>query len=116
MLCPAPCRVCARAPRAARLGQLTWPVVRDLVHAVVVVAEADIIKAMQLLFERAKLVVEPSGAAALAAVMSPGFAAAAGRPGGGDGPPLQVGVVLSGGNVDFGAKGFWADANWQPVA
>eukprot|EP00775_Hariotina_reticulata_P006291 gene6291-6527_t len=60
----------------ARLGQHTWPVVRDLVDGVLVVEEQQIISAVRLLFERMKLVVEPSGAAALAAVLSDRFAAA----------------------------------------
>ncbi|KAF6260990.1 serine/threonine dehydratase [Scenedesmus sp. NREL 46B-D3] len=60
----------------ARLGKHTWPVVRDLVDGVVTVSDGDIVAAMQLLFERMKLVVEPSGAAGLAAVLSKDFAAA----------------------------------------
>jgi threonine dehydratase len=76
------------------LGELTWPVLRDLVESVVTVDDSEIVLAMRLLFERVKLVVEPSGAVALAAVLS-------GRVGG-----QHVGVVLSGGNVDLGALPF----------
>lgn len=75
------------------LGDLTWPLVRDQVEAVVTVGEDEIIAAMRLLWERAKLLVEPSSAVALAAVLTPAFRA---RPG-----LRRVGVVLSGGNVDL---------------
>lgn len=70
-------------------GRLTFPINRSLVDEVVTVTEREIVDACVLLFERSKQVVEPSGAAALAAVI-------AGRVDGGD-----VGVVLSGGNVDL---------------
>jgi len=73
-----------------RPGELTWPVIRDRVDAVALVSDAEIVETMRVLFERVKLVVEPSGACALAAVL-------AGRPEL-DGA-RRVGVVLSGGNV-----------------
>lgn len=90
---------------------------------------SDIIKAMRLVFERMKLVVEPSGAAGLAAVLTDDFATAvtraqtaAGKTGAGTassnvrgGNSLSVGVVLCGGNLDFDAKGFWREDNWQPA-
>lgn len=84
----------------ARLGDLTWPIVRDLVDEVVVVDDSEIVAAMRLLFERAKVVVEPSGAAGLAAALSEAGREALRGCG-------RVGVVLSGGNVDFEARGFW---------
>lgn len=84
----------------ARLGDLTWPVVRDLVDGVIVIDDAEIVAAMRLVMERMKVVVEPSGAAGLAAALSPaGAAALAGC--------ARVGVILCGGNLDFGARGFW---------
>ncbi|KAG2439507.1 hypothetical protein HXX76_004861 [Chlamydomonas incerta] len=85
-----------------RLGDLTWPVVRDLVDAVVVVDEQEIVGAMRLIMERMKLVVEPSGAVGLAAVLSPAFASNTHTRG-----CRRVGVVLCGGNVDLGARGLW---------
>jgi len=75
------------------LGDLTWPVVRDVLADVLRVEDAATIEALRLLIERTKLVVEPSGAVSLAATL-------AGIPG--DGP---VAVVLSGGNVDPGRLG-----------
>jgi threonine dehydratase len=75
------------------LGDLTWPVVRDRVERVITVTEDEIIAAMRLLWERAKLLVEPSSAVALAAVLTDEFRAIAGV--------QRVGIVLSGGNVDL---------------
>lgn len=118
------------APATARLGQHTWPVVRDLVDHVVVVTDKEIVAAMRLVFERMKLVVEPSGAAGLAAVLLPGFAqvvqsvqqqqqqgstaaAAVGVQGsGGADAALNIGIILCGGNLDFESKGFFSMDNW----
>jgi threonine dehydratase len=73
-------------------GELTFPVIAALVDEVVTVRDADIVETMRFVFERMKVVVEPSGASALAALMARRATAAGGR----------VGVVLSGGNVDAG--------------
>jgi threonine dehydratase/serine racemase len=75
------------------LGDLTWPIVRDRVDRVITVTEEEIVAAMRLLWERAKLLVEPSSAVAFAAVLSDEFRS---LPGLG-----RVGIVLSGGNVDL---------------
>lgn len=80
------------------LGVHTWPVVRDKVDWIVTVTDDDIKSAMRLCFERMKLVVEPSGAVSVAAVLTDTFRS---RPGLG-----RVGVVISGGNVDLGALPF----------
>jgi len=77
----------------ASLGERTWPVLRDRVEAVLTVPEEAIAAAMRLAWERAKLLIEPSAAVALAAVLSAEFRARPGLP--------RVGVVLSGGNVDL---------------
>lgn len=76
-------------------GELTWPIIQALVSEVVTVSDAEIVAAMRFCFERLKLVVEPSGACGLAALLA-GRAEVGG---------LRVGVVLSGGNVDPGAFG-----------
>jgi threonine dehydratase len=75
------------------LGELTWPVLRDQVERVVTVREEEIATAMRLLWERAKLVVEPSGAVPLAAVLTEEFKAFTGL--------ARVGIVLSGGNANL---------------
>jgi threonine dehydratase len=71
-------------------GERTWEVIRALVDDVVTVSDAEIVDAMRLLFERVKVVAEPSGATALAAVLAGRVRARGGA----------VGVVISGGNVD----------------
>jgi threo-3-hydroxy-L-aspartate ammonia-lyase len=70
-------------------GELTFPVIKELVDEVVTVSDTEIVDAMRLLFERAKTVTEPSGACAFAALL-------AGRI---DATGLRVGVTISGGNV-----------------
>lgn len=70
-------------------GALTFPITHDLVDEVVTVTDDEILDACVVLLERAKQVVEPSGAASVAAVL-------ARRTGG-----RRIGVVVSGGNVDL---------------
>jgi threonine dehydratase len=69
-------------------GRLTFPVVQERVDEIVTVSDAELLEAMRFAFDRLKLVLEPSGAAALAALLA-GRVEARGR----------VGAVLSGGNV-----------------
>jgi threo-3-hydroxy-L-aspartate ammonia-lyase len=71
-------------------GARTFPVIRERVAAIVTVSDAEIVAAMRFAFERLKLVLEPSGASALAALL-------AGKV---DAHGLRAGVILSGGNVD----------------
>jgi threonine dehydratase len=70
-------------------GELTWPVVRALVSSIALATDNEIRAAMAFLFERVKIVVEPSGACALAALYA-GKMETRG---------LRIGVTLSGGNV-----------------
>jgi threonine dehydratase len=71
-------------------GARTFPVIRERVAAVETVSDAEIVAAMRFAFERLKLVLEPSGASALAALLS----------GKVDAHDRRIGVILSGGNVD----------------
>ncbi len=71
-------------------GQLTFAVIQDLIDDVVLVEDTDITKAMFLLMERMKFVVEPAGAASLAYLIS-------NKPS----PGKKVVAVLAGGNVDM---------------
>lgn len=73
----------------ARPGTLNFEIIRHTVDEVVTVSDDDIARALVVLLERAKLVVEPAGAAGVAALLS-GVADV-------DGPTV---VVLSGGNID----------------
>ena len=72
-------------------GELTFPVVQALCEDVVAVSDDEIRAAMRFLFERCKVVAEPSGACALAALLAGRVPDLAGA---------RVGVTLSGGNVD----------------
>ncbi|MFI7616559.1 threo-3-hydroxy-L-aspartate ammonia-lyase [Nonomuraea terrae] len=71
-------------------GELTFSINRRLVDDVVLVSDDEIVAAMRLAFERMKIVIEPSGAVSLAALLA------------GRSPevPRRIGVVISGGNID----------------
>ena len=75
------------------LGQRNWSIIQQHVEQIVTVSDDEIVAAMRLLWERAKLLVEPSSAVALAAILSGQFATTS--------DVESVGVVLSGGNVDL---------------
>jgi threonine dehydratase len=75
-------------------GRLTFEVNRRLVDEIVTVSDAELVEAMRFLFERMKVVAEPSGAAAVAALLASRVSVPGGR----------VAAVLSGGNV--GARRF----------
>jgi threonine dehydratase len=80
----------ADGQRTQAPGVLTWPIVRRFCAGVVSVTDDEIRAAMRFAFERLKLVLEPSGASALAALLF----------GKVDVRDARVGVTLSGGNVD----------------
>lgn len=73
----------------AKPGKLNFEIVRDAVDEVVTVDDDDIARAMLVLLERAKMVVEPAGAVGVAAILTGKIAAS--------GPTV---VILSGGNID----------------
>lgn len=75
------------------LGELNWPIIRDHVERIVTVSDDEIQNAMVLLWGRAKLLVEPSAATVLAAVLTDEFRELPGL--------SKIGLVLSGGNVDL---------------
>lgn len=78
------------------LGDLTFPIIREHVEAIVTVGDDDIIHAMRQVWERMKIVIEPSSAVPVAALFA-GKVRAEG---------LRVGVILSGGNVQLEALPF----------
>ncbi|XP_078058921.1 serine racemase-like isoform X2 [Mustelus asterias] len=78
------------------IGDQTWPIIRDLVDDVFTVSEEEIKRATRLMWERAKLVIEPTAGLGVAAVLSSRFRDL-------PGPLRNVCVVLSGGNVDLDA-------------
>ena len=71
-------------------GEVNFPIIRDHAAGIVTVSDEELVDAMRTFFERMKLVVEPSGAAALAAIRSERLPIRGRR----------IGVVISGGNVD----------------
>ncbi len=73
------------------LGDLTFPVIRDQVERIVPVSETAIVEAMRFVWERTKLLIEPSAAVPLAALWERRI----------DLTGLRVGVIVSGGNVDL---------------
>ena len=79
----------ADGTRTSSLGKLTFPLVLKYVDEMKTVSEKDIIEAVKFLFLWMKLVVEPSGALGIAALLS--------RKAGVSG---RVGVIISGGNID----------------
>ncbi len=92
-------RVAIPVPRTIADGQqveapgvLTWPINRRNVDLFVTVSDEEIVEAMVFAFEYLKIVLEPSGATALAAVLSRSVESE---------PDAVVGVVLSGGNIAF---------------
>jgi threonine dehydratase len=77
--------------RSPKPGELTFPVLKQLVERIILVSEDEIRAAVKYVLLRLKILVEPSGAVPIAAVMFKKL------------PPeiKSVGVVISGGNVDF---------------
>jgi threonine dehydratase len=88
-------RTIADGARTTSLGRYTLPIILGHVDDMMAVTDAEIVRAMRVLWERMKLVVEPTGALALAGLFR--LAAAGGV--GAD----SVGVIISGGNVDLSA-------------
>jgi len=80
------------------LGELTFAILRDHVEQIVTVDEATIIEAMRSVWERMKILIEPSSAVPVAALMKGGLEVRGER----------VGIILSGGNVDLDRL------PWQP--
>jgi threo-3-hydroxy-L-aspartate ammonia-lyase len=75
--------------RTPSLGDITFPLILDYVDQMKTVSEQAIIEAVQFLFYRMKLVVEPSGALGLAALLSKAVI-----------PKGRIGILISGGNID----------------
>lgn len=78
------------------LGSITFPIILDYVHQMTTVSESSITEAMKLIWERMKIIVEPSSAVPLAAILE----------GKVDIRQKRVGIILSGGNVDLTALPF----------
>ena len=90
----------ADGARTRHLGAVTFPLVLEYVDDVVSVSDEALLRAMHLLWERMKIVVEPTGALAAAALLE----------GAVDVTDRRVGVLVTGGNVDLGTAGDWFGA------
>jgi threo-3-hydroxy-L-aspartate ammonia-lyase len=87
----------ADGARTSSLGELTFPLIRQYVDEMLAVSDEDLVRAMQFVWTRLKLIVEPTGVLGLAAILSHRHAAAGKR----------IGVILSGGNVDLATALQW---------
>jgi threo-3-hydroxy-L-aspartate ammonia-lyase len=88
----APPQTIADGMRALVPGELTFEVMRTHLNEVALVSDAEIVVAMRFLLERMKILVEPTGAVGVAALLGGRVGACRGR---------RVGIVLSGGNIDL---------------
>jgi len=75
------------------LGENTWNILKDHLDAIYTVTDDEIIKAMKLIWERMKIIIEPSCATPVAVVLSDEFKALEGIE--------NIGIILTGGNVDL---------------
>lgn len=82
-------RTIADGAQTQHAGQLTFPVIQSLVSSIVTVSDAELVATMRFFAERMKMVVEPTGCLAAAAVLE-GKLDVAGK---------RVGIIVSGGNV-----------------
>jgi threonine dehydratase len=73
------------------LGDLTFPILRDRLDCIVTASDDAIVRAMRTIWERMKIVVEPSAAVPLGALLEGSY----------DARGRRVGIILSGGNVDL---------------
>jgi threonine dehydratase len=87
----------------ASLSPRTFAILRGHVERILLVTEEGIISTARLIWERMKIIVEPSSAVALAPLLKPGVVASLNLPPSPDGRPPKLGIIFSGGNVDLNA-------------
>jgi threonine dehydratase len=95
----------ADGARTPSLGRYTFAIVMDRVDDVMTVTDEEIVSAMRFVWERMKLVIEPTGALGVAGLLK---ARGRGEPDTGSqaaSATARIGVIISGGNVDVGAVG-----------
>src|SRR5437588_2108209 len=92
----------ADGARTPSLGTLTFPLVLDHVSDMMTVDDPALLRTMLFIWERLKLIVEPTGALGAAAVLE----------GSADVRNKRVGVILSGGNVDLRQAAGWIKESW----
>jgi threonine dehydratase len=87
----------------ASLSPRTFAILRRHLETILLVTEEEIISTARLVWERMKVIVEPSSAVALAPLLKPGAVAPLNLPPRPDGKPPRLGIIFSGGNVDLNA-------------
>jgi threonine dehydratase len=75
------------------LGDKTWNILKDHLEAIYTVTDDEVIKAMKIIWERMKIIIEPSSATPVAVALSNEFKALKGIE--------NIGIILTGGNVDL---------------
>ena len=80
----------------AQIGSITFPIIQEKVDRIITMSEQEIIESMELIWERMKIIVEPSSTITLGAVLKEKELFKGKR----------VGLILSGGNVDLGTLPF----------
>jgi len=90
----------------ASLAARTFAILQQHVQCILRVSEDDIIATTRLVWERMKIIIEPSSAVALAPLLKPGVVADLGLPASADGGAPKLGVIFSGGNVDLSSLPF----------
>lgn len=85
----------------ASLAPRTFAILRGHVERILLVSEEEIISAARLVWERMKIIIEPSSAVAIAPLLKPGLVASLNLPKRADGGAPKLGVIFSGGNVDL---------------
>ena len=88
--CPNPATI-ADGLRTSSIGERNFAVISSRVNQIIAVTEPEIIDAMRFVWERVKIVIEPSSAVAVAPLLTGKL----------DAGSLRVGVILSGGNVEL---------------
>jgi threonine dehydratase len=90
----------------ASLAPRTFAILRDNVERILLASEDEIIGALRTVWERMKIIIEPSSAVAVAPLLKPDTVANLGLPARADGAPPKLGVIFSGGNVDLSSLPF----------
>jgi threonine dehydratase len=85
----------------ASLAPRTFAILRKNVDRILLVSEEEIISAARLVWERMKIIIEPSSAVAIAPLLKPGTVDSLNLPKRADGGAAKIGVIISGGNVDL---------------
>jgi threonine dehydratase len=90
----------------ASLAPRTFAILRDNVERILLASEDEIIAAMRTVWERMKIIIEPSSAVAIAPLLKPEAVASLNLPARTDGEPPKLGIILSGGNLDLSSLPF----------